>query len=57
MVVLMVVKEEACCPKCFTYKSFIVPLVFDESTAIFSCPHDNSHQFVEDEEGFLQSKG
>lgn len=53
----MVVKEEACCPKCFTYKSFIVPLVFDDGNATFNCPHDPAHIFVEDEEGFLMSKG
>ncbi|MFH1751132.1 MAG: hypothetical protein ABH863_05625 [Candidatus Micrarchaeota archaeon] len=52
----MVVKEEACCPKCFTYKSFIIPLVFDEANATFTCPHDSAHVFVEDEEGFLMSK-
>ncbi|MFH1257901.1 MAG: hypothetical protein ABIG96_00650 [Candidatus Micrarchaeota archaeon] len=52
----MVVKEEACCPKCFTFKSFIVPLIFDNSAATFSCPHDSLHIFVENEEGFLQSK-
>ena len=53
----MVVKEEACCPKCFTYDSFIVPLAFDNNNATFHCPREGQHIFVEDEEGFLTSKG
>ncbi len=52
----MVVKEEACCPKCFTYNSFVVPLKYREEDGSFICSQNPQHVFIEDEEGFLMSK-
>ncbi|MBI5224283.1 hypothetical protein HY989_00255 [Candidatus Micrarchaeota archaeon] len=52
----MVLKEEACCPKCFTFQSFIVPLNFSITDTSFRCPRNTTHVFEEDEEGFLHSK-
>jgi hypothetical protein len=53
---LMVVKSEANCPKCFSATDYIYPLLYDKQTGVFTCTKLPTHQFVEDEQGFLVSR-
>ena len=56
MVILMVVKSEANCPKCFGATDYIYPLLYDRGSGVFTCTKISEHKFVEDEEGFLVSR-
>ncbi|MFA6048729.1 MAG: hypothetical protein WC792_02160 [Candidatus Micrarchaeia archaeon] len=52
----MVLKCEANCPRCFTKTDYIYPLNYDKNSRKFTCSHDPSHVFVEDERGYLKSQ-
>jgi len=52
----MVLKSEACCPKCFVRHQFVYRLRFNEASNEFVCSNDASHVFVEGEDGYLKSK-
>ncbi|MFH0973907.1 MAG: hypothetical protein V1817_03940 [Candidatus Micrarchaeota archaeon] len=52
----MVLKCEACCPKCFTRNQYVYKLDYDDVNKHFVCTHDSAHVFVEGEDGYLRSK-
>lgn len=51
----MVVKSEACCPKCFTQDQLFSKLSYDAAADRFWCERSESHYYAEDASGFLRT--
>jgi len=54
-VILMVLKSEARCPKCFVQEQYTIDLHYDPQTNKFVCARNSSHVFHEDKNGFLKA--
>ena len=52
----MVLKCEACCPKCFTRDQYVYKLNYDDASKQFVCSKNSTHVFVEGDDGYLKSK-